>query len=44
MVVVFSETYPACQTDANGIKPGGNLINADKHVAKPSRVEFWGIN
>ena len=43
MVVVLSEIYPACQTDENGIKPGSNLNNADKHVAKLSRVELLGI-
>ena len=40
MVVAFSKTYP----DENGIKPGSNLTNADKRVAKPSRSEFLGIN
>ena len=43
MVVVFSKIYPACQTDENGIKPGSNLNNADKRVAKRSRAEFLGI-
>ena len=43
MVVAFSETYPACQTDDNGIKPGSNLTNADKRAAEPSRAEFLGI-
>ena len=43
MVVAFSKTYPACQTDDNGIKPGSNLTNADKHAAEPSRAEFLGI-
>ena len=43
MVVVFSKTYPACQTDDNGIKPGSNLTNADKRAAEPSRAEFLGI-
>ena len=42
MVVAFSKSYPACQTDENGIKPGNNLTNADKRVAKPSRAEFFG--
>ena len=43
MVVAFSKTYPACQTDDNGIKPGSNLTNADKRAAEPSRAEFLGI-
>ena len=43
MVVAFSKTYPACQTDDNGIKPGSNLTNADKRAAGPSRAEFLGI-
>ena len=43
MVVAFSKTYPACQTDDNGIKPGSNLINADKRAADPYRAEFLGI-
>ena len=43
MVVVFSQIYLACQTDENGIKPGSNLNNADKRVAKLSRAEFLGI-
>ena len=41
-VVAFG-IYPACQTDANGIKTGRNWNNADKRVAEPSRAEFWGI-
>ena len=40
MVVAFSKTYPECQTDDNGIKPGSNLTNADKRAAEPSRAEF----
>ena len=43
MVVAFSKTYPACQTDDNGIKPGSDLNNADKRAAEPSRAEFLGI-
>ena len=43
MVVAFRKTYPACQTDDNGIKPGSNLTNADKRAAEPSRAEFLGI-
>ena len=43
MVVAFSKTYPACQTDDNGIKPGSNLTKADKRAAEPSRAEFLGI-
>ena len=43
MVVAFSKTYPASQTDDNGIKPGSNLTNADKRAAEPSRAEFLGI-
>ena len=43
MVLVFSKIHQACQKDENGIKPGSNLNNADKRVAKPSRAEFWGI-
>ena len=43
MVVVFSKINPACQTDENGIKPGSNLNNADKCVAKLSRAEYLGI-
>ena len=43
MDVAFSKTYPACQTDDNGIKPGSNLTNADKRAAGPSRAEFLGI-
>ena len=43
MVVVFSKIYPACQTDENGIKPGSNLNNAGKCVAKLSRAGFLGI-
>ena len=43
MVVVFSKSYPACQTDENRIKPGSNLTNAEKRVAKLSRAELLGI-
>ena len=43
MVVAFSKTYPACQTDDNGIKPGSDLNNADKRAAEPSWAEFLGI-
>ena len=43
MVVAFRKTYPACQTDDNGIKPGSNMTNADKCAAEPSRAEFLGI-
>ena len=43
MVVVFSKIYPACQTDEKGIKPGSNLNNADKRVAKLSRAEYLGM-
>ena len=43
MTIALSKVYPACQTDANGIKPGSNLKNADKRVAEPSRAEFLGI-
>ena len=43
VVVAFSKIYPACQTDENGIKPGSNLNNADKHIAEPSRAEFLGV-
>ena len=43
MVVAFNKTYPACQTDDNGIKPGSNLTNADKRAAEPSRAEVLGI-
>ena len=43
MVVAFSKTYPACQTDDNGIKPGSNLTNAEKRAAEHSRAEFFGI-
>ena len=43
MVIAFRKIYPACQTDENGIKPGSNLDNADKHVAEPSRAEFLGF-
>ena len=43
MVKVFSKIYPAYQTDENGIKPGSNLNNADKRVAKLSKNEFLGI-
>ena len=43
MAIAFSRIYPACQTDENEIKPGRNLNSADKHAAKPSRGEFWGI-
>ena len=43
MVVAFSKTYRACQTDDNGIKPGSNLTNADKRATEPSRAEFLGI-
>ena len=42
-VKAFSKIYPACQTDDNGIKPGSDLNNADKHAAEPSRAEVWGI-
>ena len=28
--------------DGNRIKPGSNFNTADKHVAAPSRAEFWG--
>ena len=41
-VVAFKNIYPACQMDDNGIKPGSNLNNADKHVAEPFRAEFFG--
>ena len=43
VVVAFSKTYPACQTDDNGIKPGSNLTNAYKRAAEPSRAEFLDI-
>ena len=43
MVVVSSKIYPACKTDENGIKPGSNLNNADKRVAKLSRAGFLCI-
>ena len=43
MVVAFSKTDSACQTDDNGIKPGSNLTNADKHAAEPSRAKFLDI-
>ena len=43
MVVAFSKTYSACQTDDNGIKPGSNLTNADKRSAEPSKAEILGI-
>ena len=43
MAIPSSKIYPACQTDENGIKPGSNLNNADKHVAKLSRAGIWGI-
>ena len=42
MATSFSKIYPACQTGANGIKPGSNLNNADKRVAGRSRAEFLG--
>ena len=40
MAIGFSNIYPACQMDENGIKPGSNLSSADKLVAEPSRAEF----
>ena len=42
-VKAISKIYPACQTDDNGIKPGSDLHNADKHAAEPSRAEVWGM-
>ena len=43
MAIAFSKLYPACQVGENGIKPGSNLITADKRVAEPSRADFLGI-
>ena len=41
MAIAFNKIYLARQTDENGIKPGSNLNNADKHVAEPFEAEFW---
>ena len=43
MVIALSQINPACQTDEKEIKPGSDLNTADKRVAEPSRVEFWGM-
>ena len=43
MMVVFSKLYPACQIHVDGFKPGINLNNAEKRVARSSTAEFLGI-
>ena len=36
--VFFSKIHPACQSDANGIKPGSNYKMTDKHAAEYSET------
>ena len=33
MQMVFSKVHPACHNIANGIKPGSDSIQNDKHAA-----------
>ena len=39
MVMTFTKIDPACQTDENEIKPGGNLNTVDKRVTEPPQAE-----
>ena len=43
IVIVFTKSYPACQMDENGIKPGSNFHTTDKRAADPSQYEYLGI-
>ena len=43
MQIIFSKVHPACQSIVNGIKPGSNSKNADKHAADCSKVVRWGV-
>ena len=38
MQMVFSKVHPACHSIVNGIKPGSNSKEADKHAADCSKA------
>ena len=41
--VVFSKVHPACYNIANGIKPGSDSKNTDKHAVDCSKTVCWGV-
>ena len=43
-VNVFFKIHSACQSDANGIKPGSNEKMTDKHAAEYSKTACWDVN
>ena len=38
MQMVFSKVHPACHSNVNGIKSGGNSKKTDKHAADCSKA------
>ena len=43
MQMVFFKVRPACHSIVNGIKPGGNSKQTDKHAADCSKAVCSGV-
>ena len=43
MQIVFSKVQPACHNIVNGIKPGSNSKQTDKHAADYSKAVCWDV-
>ena len=39
---VFSKVHPACHNIINGINPGSDSRNTDKHAVDCSKAVCWG--
>ena len=43
MQMFFSKVYPACHSIVNGIKPGSNSKETNKHAVDCSKAVFWDV-
>ena len=43
MQMVFSKVHPACHSIVNGIEPGSNSKNTDKHAGDFSKAVCLGV-
>ena len=43
MQMALSKVHQACYRIVNGIKPGSNSKESDKHAADSSKAVCWGL-